>query len=553
MILDTLKVKDTNGSHGTHCASIAAGSIFNKLHALHALKHFAEKQGKPLVVSWSANSHLGFHDGTSTMARYIGAFCNPASQVPESTEKGSVLALCSSNEGEETMYIERNISKGGSQKVKSEQTVATTNTAHFFIKTGKEIKVDLAIMDRNNKIVHTVPLQLSSKAQDFRSTFTVSATINPITNKITYDNNNDYYDNYCVELLSYFAEGRFTISIWEGIGLDNNLQQYPYVEIVMDGGPTYWRTEQDRSQAFFPVLVISSPDEDVKIQGWAEYINLSATSMERPNVLTPGTSDHSMGDWCTSGEAVVVGAYVTDRRSFYRDDLTKEVKLEENEDETIGKYASFSSYGYDFSEARNAYPDVSAPGRYIYAAANSFADEDQLVTAEYAGQFEGQAEPRSYPYATKSGTSMSTPAAAGIIALWMQAAKDKNKTVDNKYIKEIIKATSDTDDFTRAEPLRYGAGKINAYKGLLYVLDLYDPAGINTISTHQPDHVTFRLEGHKLYAEGAEEGTPVSLYNLHGVLVGQTAVQGGAIMLNGLSKGVYAVQLGKLGSTLVRL
>jgi hypothetical protein len=60
-------------------------------------------------------------------------------------------------------------------------------------------------------------------------------------------------------------------------------------------------------------------------------------------------------------------------------------------------------------------------------------------------------------------------------------------------------------------------------------------------------------EGNKLYAEGAEDGTPVSIYNLQGVRVGQTTVEGGAIVLDGLTQGVYAVQLGKLGSTLIRL
>ena len=43
-----------------------------------------------------------------------------------------------------------------------------------------------------------------------------------------------------------------------------------------------------------------------------------------------------------------------------------------------------------------------------------------------------------------------------------------------------------------------------------------------------------------------------TIYNLQGVPVKQTTVQGGAISLEGLQQGVYAVQLGKLGSTLIR-
>lgn len=77
--------------------------------------------------------------------------------------------------------------------------------------------------------------------------------------------------------------------------------------------------------------------------------------------------------------------------------------------------------------------------------------------------------------------------------------------------------------------------------------------GIVLKSQPQPEGVSFRLTGGQLFADGAEEGTPVSLYNLQGVCVAKTAVQNGAISLEGLNKGVYAVQLGKLGSTLIRL
>lgn len=63
---------------------------------------------------------------------------------------------------------------------------------------------------------------------------------------------------------------------------------------------------------------------------------------------------------------------------------------------------------------------------------------------------------------------------------------------------------------------------------------------------------TFRVSGDLLYADGVADGTPASLYNLQGVLVSQTTVEGGAISLASLQKGVYAVQLGSLGSTLIR-
>ena len=83
------------------------------------------------------------------------------------------------------------------------------------------------------------------------------------------------------------------------------------------------------------------------------------------------------------------------------------------------------------------------------------------------------------------------------------------------------------------------------------MLDL--STGIQGLSQKQPDNITFRVENGQLIAEGAEDGTAVTLYNLSGGIVRQTTVQAGSVSLTGLQKGVYAVQLGKLGSTLIRL
>ena len=144
-----------------------------------------------------------------------------------------------------------------------------------------------------------------------------------------------------------------------------------------------------------------------------------------------------------------------------------------------------------------------------------------------------------------------TDSGAGIVALWVQAAKDKGLTLTNADIKNIIRHSCDVDEYTQALPHRFGAGKINAYKGLLYVLNL--TTSIKELSQHQPSNVNFRVTNGQLITEGAEDGTTVTLYNLSGAVVRKTTVQAGSVSLSGLKKGVYAVQLGKLGSTLIRL
>ena len=583
IILDTLKMKDTGGNHGTHCAAIAAGRIMtdtkgigngmlggmapeaeliltdprptnkqvkasqttrkalkemNQMKILWYMQKYAKDHNKPLVVSWSQNNHDGFHDGTSSQSRFVGQFC----------KAGNIMALCSSNEGGDSMFIVRKINQGKTIYINTGLEHKSAD-AYGFIKTNKDIKISLNVLDAGRNTVYRCRLPLSAYGEkEYEHTYAFKVIREGTQKKWA------YYDDYYADngpmgnLRDYVYDGYIEVNINRGSLVDNNGETTPYVRIGLS--PNKLIMEQDPQDpdgdTYTFELEVTSPEEDVTLCAWGDYYSLYATSMEKPDYFTPGSSDHSIGDVNTSGEPVTIGAYVANNKRF-ANGYIKEVKREK-----IGRYASFSSYGYDLCSQPHKYPDVVAPGFAVVSAYNSFSSNPgSWISNSYSNQFKNQNEPRTYAFDFMSGTSMSTPAAAGVIALWLQAANDKGKTLTNKDIKDIIAHSSETDDFTKAEPLRYGAGKINAYKGLLYVLGL--DTGIENLSLHQPDNVTFRLEGNKLYTEGAADGTPVSIYNLQGARVGQATVEGGAVILDGLTKGVYAVQLGKLGSTLIRL
>lgn len=106
-LLNPTKIADTDGSHGTFCTSIAAGSVmddvtgtggrplggiapeadilfsdnlmsesgneaYDMVECLYYIGNAAEMEKKPYVISISQNSHAGWHDGTSDMARFLG-------------------------------------------------------------------------------------------------------------------------------------------------------------------------------------------------------------------------------------------------------------------------------------------------------------------------------------------------------------------------------------------------------------------------------------------------------------------------------------------------
>ncbi len=579
VILDTLKLKDPYGSHGTHCASIAAGSFMtdtkgvaegalggmapdaellltdpsptngqvtasgmtnfallsiNRMKALWLMQKYAKEQNKPLVVSWSQNNHDGFHNGTSSQSRFIGHYC----------KAGNIMALCSSNEGGDSMFVERKINKGKKIYINTFPEYRNAQTYGFF-QTDKNITITLNVIDAQRKTAYECKLPLSADGlNSYEHTFTYKVEWEGNEKKWYYSDN--YYSNHgpMGALLDYINEGEITVSINKGSLLDVNGAQVPFVryELKVKG----FSTEKDPNSAqgyrYTFELEVGSPEEDVTMYAWGDYYSLYATSMEQPNTYMPGSSDHSMGDMNTTGEPVTIGAYVANNKRPVKG------QLQENEYEKVGRYASFSSYGYDLSKERRKYPDVVTPGVSVLAAYNSFGNElGSWITKSYSNQFKNQSEPRTYAYDFMSGTSMATPAAAGIIALWVQAAQDKGKTLTNKDIKDIIAHSSTTDDFTKAEPLRYGAGKMNAYKGLLYVLDTY-----TSIPELPTEHISATLNGRTLHISG-DPDIQVTVYNLSGVKVLDTQAQSGIVELPMLPAGVYAVKIGNQGSTLIRL
>ena len=189
-------------------------------------------------------------------------------------------------------------------------------------------------------------------------------------------------------------------------------------------------------------------------------------------------------------------------------------------------------------------PDVVAPGVNIVSAVPVLTTPgmDRLMVYKET-KFGAE-----YALAAFSGTSMATPHVVGVVALWLQA----NPNLTQSQVKDIIKKISHQreDKYTGKNNL-YGWGEIDAYAGILEALGL--PTSIPTLSKNQPERVAFRLVGDVLYADGADDGTPVTVYSLSGTVLQNTTVQQGRISLSGRNKGVYAIQLGKLGSTLIRL
>ncbi|MBO7128279.1 MAG: S8 family peptidase [Prevotella sp.] len=201
-----------------------------------------------------------------------------------------------------------------------------------------------------------------------------------------------------------------------------------------------------------------------------------------------------------------------------------------------GLLGPFSSTGPTMSGLMK--PDVVAPGVNVVSSySHIFHSEDDIV-----GWSEFQGE--RYPWAADTGTSMSTPVVAGIIALWLQAKPDL--TPDE--VRQILSCSCRQPDSSLAYPNNfYGYGEIDAYRGLLEVLGLSKVEGI---SLHQPQSVQVRPVdgGLRLVFDGVTQtSVTVSIYNLSGICIysEKKKVNGTEITIDlpSVQKGVYAVQI----------
>ena len=215
-----------------------------------------------------------------------------------------------------------------------------------------------------------------------------------------------------------------------------------------------------------------------------------------------------------------------------------------------GRIDYYSSTGPTMNGLRK--PEVVAPGTQVAASMSHVYAPDWAIVGY--SEFNGI----SYPWGADSGTSLSAPVVAGIIALWLQAKPDLSP---QEVLALFDRNCWHPDDSLDYPNNIYGYGMPDAYKGLLDILGL---TSVQAISHHQPQEVTIVPANGGLRLTFASEPTAplkVSVYQLSGSRVFQTTLSAvgreAFIPLPSLASGVYAVQLDTAqathrGSCLVR-
>lgn len=260
------------------------------------------------------------------------------------------------------------------------------------------------------------------------------------------------------------------------------------------------------------------------------------------NVLAPGCFD----------AAITVGS--TSHRLTYTN-INGDV-ITDTRDPEAGRLSWFSSVGPTMDGRTK--PDVTAPGNYVISSQSSFYLEEHPEGTKYdVSHFDLGG--RTYVWAAQSGTSMSTPVVAGIIALWLQA----NPQLSPDDIRGILQRTCQHPDPQLSYPNNlYGFGEVDAYRGLLDILGI---SGIKELSNHQPSGVRVTARDgllHLQFAQEPSEPVLLSIYATSGTLLHRQrltpASRDVSLPLPVSASGIYAIQLtakdkALTGSQLIRL
>jgi hypothetical protein len=204
--------------------------------------------------------------------------------------------------------------------------------------------------------------------------------------------------------------------------------------------------------------------------------------------------------------------------------------------EVGGSLANFSSYGPTLDERLK--PNVSAPGVSVESSLSSFRDGSYSITN--TATFDGT----DYEFARLSGTSMSSPATAGVVALMLEA----NPELTPADVRSILESTARQDDDTGALPdagdYVWGHGKVTATAAVLAALtwdsSLGMPVheGMPLVVYPNPVDAAFRLDG-----LGAEQ-VRWNIYDVTGQLKDSgTSSPSESIDASRLPAGIYILRI----------
>ncbi len=418
------------GTHGSHVAGIAggggagiqyrgmapaAGFLFTTflidaasvIDGFHWMQQVAEQQGKRLVINMSWGlTYMGTLDGTSLLSQVID----------QMSDEGVVFMASAGNNGDNNHHIKYTFDNSEFQtRINFDaQTPQPNNWGESITMWGEPNQTFWSRIQIYNSLN-----ALQAETQQFM-TNTMPA----------------YFDSLLV-----IGSDTVFFNVTTDAAFPTN--QRPHMRLRV------------RNQSNSLKIILNSGAESGVVHYWniIELVNgvgnwgLPFTSFG--TTVVNGDSEYTIAEPTCASFCISVAAYSARYLSNFGNLLG-------------GGIASFTSYGPLLNEVQK--PDVAAPGVNVCSSISSFTNAS--FTSIDAVNFNGT----TYDFARFSGTSMSSPCVAGIVALLL----DANPLLSSAQVKEILMTTARTDEFTgpisAPGDVRWGMGKVDAYAAVMMAL-----------------------------------------------------------------------------------
>ena len=479
--------------------------------------NYAYDNNQPAVINLSLGSNIGSHDGLGVMSQYLDLAAEEA-----------IICLAAGNEGDIPIALNKTFTK-------SDTTLKTFINPMYDMSSYGYINFRQGSLDiySNDETPILAKVIIYNKK---RGTVAFSIPISENTGGVPI-----YYSTPEYASAGDYSNANFTKAFSGYVGIGSELDPYSGRYHVIVDYFTSDNTEKNADGNYILGIEIVGK-EGQRVDCFVDGYYTDFAGYNQPG-FTDGSCNGSINDFACGKNVIAVGAYTT--RTEWAS-LDRKVYNHESKVGELGQVSLFSSYG-TLIDGRQL-PQVCAPGETVISSSNSYyVVYGGLENKDLQGSFFEEDRPNYWH--VERGTSMSSPALAGAIALWLEA--NPNLTV--KEAQEIIEKTAVKDASVlgfKGDPVKWGAGKFDAYAGLKEVIRRVT-SGIADINV-KTDRLVVSTLGEKNFNVflGGEENMDVAIYNMQGqVVMKENAVRDEiTVDASGLNNGVYILKVNGIHS-----